>query len=104
MSKHLIHAHSVVVNEGNPKLPDTNRIEFGEIAVNYAKGYETLSIKNNNNEIVTFSSDDAVKKMINENERVVAESLNDLDTRIKNLQNLINTLNSKIDNIENNQG
>ena len=41
------------------KLPtvstsDTDSIQYGEIAVNYAKGSETLSIRNANDEIVTF--------------------------------------------------
>ena len=41
------------------KLPtvstsDTDSIQYGEIAVNYAKGSETLAIRNANDEIVTF--------------------------------------------------
>ena len=33
---------------------DTDSIQYGEIAVNYAKGSETLAIRNANDEIVTF--------------------------------------------------
>jgi hypothetical protein len=51
------HKKSTVVENGGPKLPTAAQLELGEIAINFAKGYETLSIKNNNNEIVTFTND-----------------------------------------------
>ena len=35
---------SSAVVDGKPKLPTSNQLDFGEIAVNYAKGYETLSL------------------------------------------------------------
>lgn len=44
--EHLIHKRSSLVIENEPKLPTSEQIEYGEIAVNYAKGHETLSIKN----------------------------------------------------------
>ena len=43
---------SAVVVDGQPKLPTSSQLSEGEIAVNHAKGYETLSFKNNSNEIV----------------------------------------------------
>ena len=46
---------SAAVIEGKPKLPTSGQLSEGEIAVNYAKGYETLSFKNNSNEIVSLS-------------------------------------------------
>lgn len=46
---------SAEVIQGKPKLPTTGQLSEGEIAVNYAKGYETLSFKNNSNEIVSLS-------------------------------------------------
>ena len=51
----LQHLHSSVKG----KLPtvstsDTDSIQYGEIAVNYAKGSETLAIRNASDEIVTF--------------------------------------------------
>ena len=54
---HLQHVKSNVVENGGPKLPSPSILAEGELAVNYAKGYETISIKNSDNEIVTFSSD-----------------------------------------------
>lgn len=36
--------------EGNgPKLPTVEQLKHGEIAINFAKGYETISLKNNGN-------------------------------------------------------
>ena len=45
---------SSAVVDGKPKLPTSNQLDFGEIAVNYAKGYETLSLKNDLGEIVSM--------------------------------------------------
>lgn len=55
----LIRSNQLV--EGNAKLPTTSQIEVGELAINYHKGYETISTVNDNNEIATFSSDSQVK-------------------------------------------
>ena len=46
---------SSAVVGGKPKLPTSNQLDFGEIAINYAKDYETLSFKNNSNDIVSLS-------------------------------------------------
>ena len=46
---------SSAVVEGKPKLPQPTDLDFGQIAINYAEGYETLSFKNNSNEIVSLS-------------------------------------------------
>lgn len=48
---------SQAVIDGKPKLPAATNLSYGEVALNYAKDNETLFIKNNNDEIVTFSSD-----------------------------------------------
>lgn len=60
----VIHKRSVVVTDGQPKLPTSAQTEYGEININYADGYETLSIRNNADEIVPFSSDDTIKTWI----------------------------------------
>ena len=57
IKRHVTHIKSKVVEEGLPKLPTAAQLQDGEIAVNYAKGYETLSIKNESGDVVTFSSD-----------------------------------------------
>ena len=53
----LIHIHSVAKNSANdgPKLPTSDQIEYGEIAVNYLKDNETISIKNSYGEIKSLS-------------------------------------------------
>ena len=46
-ANHISHIKSkVVLGDGSPKLPSAENIVEGEIAINYAKGIETLSIKN----------------------------------------------------------
>ena len=100
---HIQHVKSSVVIEENgvfsPKLPNPSVLADGEIAVNYAEGYETLSIKNSNSGITTFSSDDyytekklgsgftgensanTVTKVIEDNELTISSALNDLNQR-----------------------
>lgn len=41
---------------GEPKLPSASTLQYGEIAINYAVGGETLSIKNSTDEVVEFIS------------------------------------------------
>ena len=97
--EHLQHIKSNVVIEGKPKLPTAEVLVDGELAVNYAEGYETISLRNSNSGITTFSSDDyytekklgsgftgansanTVTSVIEENEEIVAAALNDLDER-----------------------
>ena len=64
-NKHIQHVKSNVVNtdaQGNksPKLPTTGQLLYGEIGINYANGYERMSIKNDDNEIVEFVSKEYV--------------------------------------------
>ena len=64
MSQHVYHKRSSVVTDGQPKLPAASAISIGEIAINFADGYETLSIKNSNDEVVPFSSDETLLKKV----------------------------------------
>ena len=93
---HIQHIKSNVVLEGKPKLPQPGSLVEGELAINYAEGVETISIKNSSGDIVTFSSDDyyskqklgsaftdansavTVTEYIEENELIVSTALNDL--------------------------
>lgn len=53
--RHVTHVKSNVVREdGTPKLPSPDRLQYGEFAINYANGNETISLKNSNNTITTF--------------------------------------------------
>lgn len=89
----------VKLDNGKPQLPLASALVEGEIAVNYAKDVETLSIKNESGTVVTFSSDNyytgqklgsgftgansakTVTDVIEENERITAAALNDLEER-----------------------
>lgn len=54
MANTIIEKHSSVVNKGLPKLPTVSQLVHGQLAVNFADGYETISLKNSNNEIAVF--------------------------------------------------
>lgn len=53
--RHMKHLKSNVLISGRPKLPDPDKLGYGEIAVNYADGFETISLKNSNNQIKAFT-------------------------------------------------
>ena len=57
-NRHLQHVRSKVVSviddKEFPKLPSADNIRYGEIAINYHKGTETVSLRNDADEIVTF--------------------------------------------------
>lgn len=83
--------------DGTPQLPLASALVEGEIAINFAENVETLSIKNESGNVVTFSSDNyytekklgsaftgansavTVTDVIEENEEIVATALNDLN-------------------------
>lgn len=84
-------------NDGKPQLPSAPVLVEGEIAVNYAKDVETLSIKNESGTVVTFSSDNyyteqklgsgftgansarTVTEVIEHDEEVTSAALNNLN-------------------------
>ena len=84
-------------NDGKPQLPSPSVLVEGEIAINYAEDVETISIKNESGDVVTFSSDNyyteqklgsaftennvTVTEVIEENEYVTSAALNDLNER-----------------------
>jgi len=97
------HKRSALLVNGGPKLPTISQLEVGEIAINFAEGHETLSTRNNNDGIATFSSDSildkkyissgavvsaisAVTKTIEDNEYVIAQAFNDQNDRVKALE------------------
>lgn len=93
MAKHVIHAHSSVSTNGVPKLPEIDRIEYGEIAINYAASAETISFKNTNNELVQVKTDeyyqvkfDDINQTIEDNELVTASALNDLNSKFDTIE------------------
>jgi len=82
--EHIIHKNSSALVDNNPKLPTSGQLEYGEIAVNYAKDKETISLKNSNNEIVTFTSDKKLENYVTVSDfeeamQVASAALNDLE-------------------------
>lgn len=61
MANKIIHKHSSALVNGKAKLPTAEQLDYGEIAVNYATGVETISLKNNNEDVVTFESQPTYK-------------------------------------------
>ena len=51
------HKKSKLKENGGPKLPLASDLVEGEIAINFGKDVETLSIRNESGDVVTFSSD-----------------------------------------------
>ena len=70
MSKNwkLIHIKSKQRGEDglSPKLPTCEQLEYGELAINYGEGIETLAIRNDKDEIIKFIPEHKVKEYIDE--------------------------------------
>ena len=94
--KHVLHIKSNVVEaSGQPKKPSASDLLYGEIAVNYGKGAESVMIKNSDDEIVSFVNENKFNNEVNslkESERVASAALNDLNSRIEISEDDIDTL------------
>ena len=66
-NKKVLNIRSNQIVDGAPKAPTSEQIQYGEIAINYAAGVETMFTKNSDNEIVSLS--------INGDYSTLAESL-----------------------------
>ena len=68
MSKNwkLIHIKSKQRGKDNlsPKLPTCEQLEYGEIAINYGDGIETIAIRNENDEISKFIPEHKIKEYV----------------------------------------
>ena len=64
MANTVLHKRSSVVENGQPKLPTSEQMKHGEIAINFAKDLERISLKNADNEIVTFIPEHEIDKRI----------------------------------------
>ena len=85
--EHIQHLKSQAVTidgGGGVKLPLPSEIEYGEIAINYKASNETIAVKNSDDEIATFSSDNVVER---ENETKVA-AINDLNDRVEDVERI----------------
>ena len=102
--EHVSHIKSKLKTNGLPQLPSPDKLVDGEIAVNYAEGVETISIRNENSAITTFSSDNyyTEKKLgsgFTNNDATVTEAIDDLEYMVVNKEEAIaaalNDLNSR---------
>lgn len=75
----LIHIKSKQRGEDgiSPKLPTSGQLEYGEIAINYGDGIETIAIRNDNDEIVTFIPEHKVKEYIDKRIKELVVSFKD---------------------------
>ena len=80
-----------------PKLPTPDKLVYGEIAVNYLKGHETLSIKNSADEIVGFVNENEFNDM---QEIVTSAFGKEKNERIESISNLESKMNSGIEDLE----
>jgi hypothetical protein len=88
MANKIIHKHSSVITDGKAKLPVASQLEYGELAINYAEGVETISLKNSANNIVEIKSTNYLEKIIIDNELVTAAALTNLDERIEEIDSV----------------
>ena len=92
--EHVSHIKSKLKTNGLPQLPSPDKLVDGEIAINYAEGVETISIKNESGSIVTFSSDNyyTEKKLgsgFTNNDATVTEAIDDLEHMVVNKEEAI---------------
>ena len=95
MANKIIHKHSSVITDGKAKLPTASQLEYGELAINYADGVETISMKNSANEIVEIKTTNYLEKIIIDNELVTAAALTNLDERIEEVDSTFSDAISK---------
>ena len=48
----------------SPKLPTSDQLQYGEIAINYGDGIETIAIRNENDEIIKFIPEKKVYEIV----------------------------------------
>lgn len=73
MNDKIIFKNSKVIDNTTkgPLLPDSEQIEYGEICINYKKGYERISFKNDNGNIVEIPDWDLISDKIGNAKREV---------------------------------
>ena len=91
----------------SPKLPTADQLEFGEIAVNIAKGYEVIAIKNYDGEVVYLPFNVASKLLaqeatLDELKEYAYSSIEELSgytvSSFGSVNAFLDELNAKIDN------
>lgn len=78
----LIHIKSKQRGEDglSPKLPTCEQLEYGELAINYGEGIETIAIKNDKDEIIKFIPENKVKELVDRKINELMKELNRIIT------------------------
>lgn len=93
---------SIITDNGSPKLPSSDSIEYGEIAINYADGVETISIKNSSNNIVEFKSKEYIDNVLVDSTNTLKTELQgEIDANVEQLNNSISSNANQITEIKN---
>ena len=73
----LIHIKSKQHGESEdmPKLPSSDQLEYGEIAINYGSGIETIAIRNENDEIIRFIPEKKVQEYVDKQIKVAIKDI-----------------------------
>ena len=118
---HLLLKNGSGGTASNPTMPTAANLEKGELAVNYLASGETIIVKNSNDGLAKFSSDQAlirnkigsrfadggdysgatVQEVIVDNEQVVAAALNALSGAIASISSMLSTVISDVETLKN---
>ena len=86
MSKNwkLIHIKSKQRGEDglSPKLPTCEQLEYGEIAVNYGNGIETIAIRNEKDEIIKFIPEHKIKEYV---DKRIADLMKQMEMQVSEI-------------------
>ena len=100
----MLHKKSSELNNGIVKFPNIGDMDYGEFAINYATDNEVIIIKNDANELVTFSGDSAKINLINNGFNGIQGSISALsatvETEIEQNYATSANVNTEITNIE----
>lgn len=84
MSNKILHKKSHSIVEGSIKTPTAADLDYGEIAVNYSNSGETLFIKNDSNNITSFSSNKVFGQLLNNKLDTANSNINALSGNVVN--------------------
>ena len=87
----LLHKHSVALVDGEAKSPDPSILRYGEIAINYATDHETISFKNQDDEIATFKTHKLYTQLLGDKQDKTDDSLTTQDKTIVGALNELKT-------------
>ena len=91
MNKIYLKRTNELNQDQTPKSPQVSDLGYGELAMNYKQNYETLFMKNDNDEIISFLPNTVYESRFN----AMLSLINELSNRIESLQ-------TEIDNLKNN--